>query len=1004
MLTIDGQQTVAELLDQRGFVVDGQRQRPFVVAVDGEYLLQQDWDRPVGAGLVTILPLPPHLQGGGGGSNPLRIVLQVAMIYASYQLGGLVGDAMSLWSPVSAGTYAAMATAGAMIVGSMLLNALLPLPGLSTGSQQKAADAYLIGPQGNTARLRDPVPVLYGCRRIYPDLAAAPWTEYSGNEMYLYQLMTLTAGKMQILDPARDIQIEDTPIGNFSEVEWRIIQPGEYFANWPDNVYTAPEVQDLKLPDPDEDQPEIVVGHEGYISQKGSPGSENTPATPDVWSWREVKRRVKFQTTIVVVPQGQQSSRIAIDLSMPRGFGRVENDWVSAVSVGYIVQARAIDGSNNPAGDWINLVPVSGQPASDPTRYGFHSAYPVLSGSTIDPQFRTIEFSVPQGRYEIRVGRTSAESEDQRTMDAVHWVGARSYMAQHGNYGDVTMLAVKIRATQNINNSVARRISVLGTRILPVWDGTSWTEQPTRSIAWAAADAMRNRLYGRGLADKYVNLQELLRLDAVWEGRGDYCDAHITEAMTLWDALTGILACGRAVPIYYAGMIDICRNEPRPLTQMFTPQNMRQDTFAVKYAFRKADDPDFVIVEYTDPVTWTLKEVECALPDSQKLRGSKVAMPWITSRAQAWREGIHKAAMHRYQRQFPAWGTEMEGMIPRFGDRLLAEHDVLNADASGVIESLTGDVLTTSEPMPWRDGVSHQIVLRSRTGSVQGRYPISRIDERSGRIAGLLPQVTDGWSEEPTHYIFGTTERCGVEVVMLSVAPEGRDKFVLSTVNYSDIPHTIENDMAMPPEGTSSGVALENLTLYWLHVDPTLTQELFQLSVNTARGATSYQFEVSEDDGATWTALASSGSTSIVTALPMDVPIKIRARAMGTIPGDWLYWSGTVDSVPPVDYIAPTMTVTVAGGQVADGYKSFRVAITAPALDELVSYNIEENGIVVSSVVLDPGQTFEITRSFQRQPSGTAGEYQDSGLVTFRAYGYDASRRKSAIAEQSYTY
>ena len=677
---------------------------------------------------------------------------------------------------------------------------------------------------------------------------------------------------------------------------------------------------------------------------------------------------------------------------------------IHARAVAIAVQARKIDDANQPTGAWFNLTATGSAPTDPAARRGrYIDAHPVISGASQDPLYQTMEFTVPAGRYEVRVARTSAVSDSTQAMDDLHWVGLRSFMAQVGQYENVTMLAVKIRATNNINNNIARRISVDGTRILPVWNGSAWTEQPTRSIAWAAADVFRNTIYGRAIPDKYINLPELLRLDAVWSGRGDWCDAHITENMTTWDAATQVLSCGRTLPIYYAGVVDFCRNEPRPQSAMFTPQNMLAESFNVRFAFPKSDEPDYVIVEYTDPVSWTLKEVDCALPDSQKRRGQRVQMPWITSRAQAWREGIHKAAMHRYQRQFPSFSTEMEGMIPRFGDRLLLSHDVMDQSATGVVVDFADGILTTNEPLPWGNG-EHGISLRSRDGGVQGPFPITKIDDYSGRITGN-PEVTDGVSMEPTHYVFGGMSRVGVDCVMLSAEHDGSG-FSLAAVNYTDIPHTIENSMPVPPEGDTSGTAAEVLAIAWVKIESTREMNVFALSASKGRGVVRYEWELSEDGGATWGTLASGPTPNAVTALPLDAPIRIRVRAVGTIPGDWYYWSGVAnDQEVAVDYIAPVMTVAEAGGDVNDASKTFTVSVTATALPEVVGYSLEQNGVVIAGWVLDPGQIAETVRVFPRQPDpDNPGKYRDSGSVTFRAYGYDIDRRKTAVAEQTFIY
>lgn len=817
--TITKPKSIESILVKQGLLKNGQRQVPFVVQVDGEFVLQNDWGMRLKKDqLLMIVELPAYLQGGGG-SNPLKMVLQIALVVAAMYVPGLFA---------LQGMAAGLVSAGIMIAGTFLINALLPDPivGVAGDNSRLAKDQFLIGSQNNQARIRSPIPVLYGRRRLYPDLAMAPYVEMSGDEMYLYQLFCLTQGKLSI----EQICIEKTPISSFNEVNYKVFQPYEPMNFFPDNVYTAPEITDLKLEDFNVD--------------------------------------FQWQGGFVVTPSGQRTQLLSVDLSLPRGLVNMDNSSgsLNRHDVLFIIQARKIDDSNSPVGGWFTLSDAS------------------IQASTIDPLLRTFYFTVPLGRYEIRAAkRKSLININSRILDELHWVGARSYLLNKMHYGNVTMLAVKIRASNNINNNISRRINVLGTRILPVFNGIDWVEKPTRSIAWAAADVFRNQIYGRRLRDKRINLDELVRLDKTWTDRGDYCDAIFSDDVTTWEAATRIVECGRTKPIYYAGVIDFCRNEKKQLpSAMFTPQNMIKDSFSVEFSFPKSDEADYVIVEYTDPVSWQSKQVECFLPDSKKQKPLTIQMLGITNRQQAWREGIHRAAIQRVQRQFPEFQTEMEGLIPRYGDKLMISHDVPEWGASGVIESIAGNVIQTSDELPWSQ--NNVIALRGRDGSVQGLYNITKINDFSGQIDGD-PYVSDGYFEEPTHYIFGNTETVGMDVIMIGAVPDGDNKVRISCINYSDYPHDVENELEMPIEVLPSEPMQEVLVITWIHVDQTLAENLYQVSCNTARGASRYDFEVYENDA--WKGLYSGANSSFIDYLPEGDEVRIRARAVGSYVGNW---------------------------------------------------------------------------------------------------------------------
>ena len=98
--------------------------------------------------IVNIVSLP--LGGGGGGSNPVRVVLTVAVIVASVYTGGAVGAAFG------AG-WGAAAAAGVSISGGILVNTLVPTPKPTlngmTSSSYTQSPTYSLQAQGNSARL-----------------------------------------------------------------------------------------------------------------------------------------------------------------------------------------------------------------------------------------------------------------------------------------------------------------------------------------------------------------------------------------------------------------------------------------------------------------------------------------------------------------------------------------------------------------------------------------------------------------------------------------------------------------------------------------------------------------------------------------------------------------------------------------------------------------------------------------------------------------------------------
>src|SRR5690606_19180855 len=132
----------------------------------------------------------------------------------------------------------------------LLLNTLFApkVEGPGDGGDQ----VYIANAASNQATPFDVVPVLYGREKFAPRFASRPYSEYSGNDQYLYQLFAVTLGRADI----ERIDIGETEAWNentglsdsFSDLELEFIQPGDDVTLFPANVVTAPEVGSQQLP------------------------------------------------------------------------------------------------------------------------------------------------------------------------------------------------------------------------------------------------------------------------------------------------------------------------------------------------------------------------------------------------------------------------------------------------------------------------------------------------------------------------------------------------------------------------------------------------------------------------------------------------------------------------------------------------------------------------------------------------------------------------------------
>ncbi|MBY4866786.1 hypothetical protein K6W76_09725 [Burkholderia anthina] len=779
------------------------------------------------------------------------MILQIAVLAASVFMPYL---APATWGLLAAGgglsMLGAAASMGIMIGGSLLVNALVPPAQVGqnvTGST--TSPTYGLQSNGNQARLLDSIPVIYGHMKTKPDLASQPYTEFIGNEQYLYQLFCITQGRYQV----EQILIGDTPLASFSEIDYEIVGPNQPVTLFPDNVETSTEVAGIELQAPN-----------------------------DGGDW---------VGPFVASQAGGASNYIGIDLVLPSGLFYANDDGsLGSLALSYEVQARMIDDSGNAASDWVQLDVRE------------------LRMATSQPQQISYRYSVASGRYEVRARRTTNLNTDSRAQNRLQWTGMRAYLPSERYYGNVTLIAMRMRATNNLNSNSAHDVNVIGTRMLPTWNGASWSgEQPTRGIAWAIADVCRNTDYSVGLADRRIDLETLLALDATWLARGDEFNGVFDSKGTFWDVLTTICAAGRAMPMYFGDVVSVVRDEPKTVrTAMFTPEKMLPASLDIQYSFNAADTPDSVQVQYFDEATWQWQNVPCIPAGSAGANPVTLKMVGVTKRLQAWREGIYRAYANRDQRKQVSFSTELEGLIPRYGDLVGVSHDVPRWGISGTVDGAEGEVVFVDQMLEWTVGAQHYAYFSLPNGSPTAALRVRRPDDDTeGMTMQLMDPLpggfffSDGFSSEPTAFTFGPAiDRAMQDVRMISAAPGDGNQVDLVMVNAADSPHLAENELD-PPAPVSPSLLpgiIHAPIIVQVNVDWRIVPGAVAITAGGARGAVTYEYQGSANDGASWQPLGMSRTNSLTTPIAVgDWIFRVRAFGASGLAGPWTQWVGTVE-------------------------------------------------------------------------------------------------------------
>lgn len=176
--------------------------------------------RPRPGRLVTLAAVP---LGGGSGKSPMRTIATLAILAAAAAIPG-AGFAAG-WGLLGAGgaltLKGSLVVGGVGLVGSLLVNALIPPPKPRLSDLGGDRVSNTITGARNEVRLYQPVPRVLGTHRIAPPYAALPYTELVGDDQYLRLLFDVGPGPLDISDH----KIGDTDIAEYDGVELEV-RPG----------------------------------------------------------------------------------------------------------------------------------------------------------------------------------------------------------------------------------------------------------------------------------------------------------------------------------------------------------------------------------------------------------------------------------------------------------------------------------------------------------------------------------------------------------------------------------------------------------------------------------------------------------------------------------------------------------------------------------------------------------------------------------------------------------
>lgn len=667
------------------------------VAIEGELIPADAWHMlcPHPGQIVTV---QAAVDGGGGKSNPVAAVLSIGLMLVAGPLGGALAGAFELGTAFTIGGFAvswgAILGVGISIAGNMLIGAIFKphVPALSNASGRfdQPSPTYSLSGGSNRLRPYEPMAVVFGEHRMFPDYGAKPYTEIVGDDQYLYQIFHFGVADVVL----SDLRIGETPLTDYQGV----------------TLYWANDVTGV---------------------MDGFPGNVDTSAGATL----------TYAAGFIIRTTALDTVRIAFDVEGALYAIDEKSGAPKALSVALQAEYRAVGSST-----WLpfftaenGYMPFRGY---TPTLSGFFRNLPALlaiaiptytlaesnsiyvTNSTTKPVRKTYSRDVPAGQYEFRVARTTADYGDAKLVANLSFSQLRSYQQDRTTYPGEQRLGMKIKASEQLQG-VVQQLSALATASTYYWTGAAWAYGPTRNPAWWFLDFVRGRkdangrkLYGCFRPDAGIEIEQIKAWAIFCTTYGLTFDAVLDRAVAAEDWLNVIARCGLGSVSRATGKLGVVWDAPnQPVVATANMANIIAGSMQIQYITEALADE--VVVSFVNPTTWQTDQVRVASPGvSSPQRSSAIELMGCRSAAMAGLFGNAQAAAQVYRRRRITWEQDFEGFVVTRGDVVLLSHDLTQWGYSGRVVAFTDAThVQLDRPVP-RSGVDEFIAFTKPDGTL----------------------------------------------------------------------------------------------------------------------------------------------------------------------------------------------------------------------------------------------------------------------------------------------
>ncbi|HXK71969.1 MAG TPA: host specificity factor TipJ family phage tail protein, partial [Clostridia bacterium] len=762
--------------------------------------------------------------------------------------------------------------AGGMSLINAICPVKTPTEGLTNAYDGKTSQSYALSMPSNKSNIWGPVPLLLGHHRFYPPYAAKPYTSVDGENQFLHLLfcagynnVTLDEFKLGETDITEYMDTDD-----LDRLEMKVhygFDPSiDEFELVKDNVDETPlsiellETESWNLRTTEEDVTEIsvdITAPKGMYAINEMSGAKESrtvnfeiqyaPTGTSDWSIASAGEAFLARNADVSQPTvsytvdmygnleettGYSYTRIGLDKATGEikttenpGTNSIANAKAYCPSLGkYIapvcgvlrnsantdividdLRTDELDRENTT--DFLASVNgTSGVTIAAGTLY----FRPYIRGKSPDIIRRSYRFKVTSGQYDVRVRRTTADTESSKVFDEIYWTSLRSYSS--APIVDITgliLIEMRIKASDTLNGSVEDFNFVYKSNILD-WDSTgeTWVTRGTNNPASIIRELLQGSFNANPRTNAQINLTELQEFHEYCADNSFSFNMPIDYNISLKEALDLVASVGRASHTTKNGKHTVVVDRVKDnIIQHFTARNTRN--FSAVKTFTQLPHA-YRIVFADENSSWNTTEFlvyadgyGTGSGDTPATYIQTLDLKGITNSNLIWKQGRFHLAQQQLRPETYSIETDIDNIICTRGDRVKVQHYApLWGLGTGRVKSVTIDgsyttAITVDEIFTTEAETDYAIRCRLADGtSVYSAVTcevgeISELTFESPILTANAPAVGDLVS-------FGELGYEMVDCIVLTIKPGDNLTAVLELVDYS--PAIFDADTGEIPE------------------------------------------------------------------------------------------------------------------------------------------------------------------------------------------------------------